>query len=684
VSLKPSVKDFVLMYFDRLGALVSVDEEIYTVQPPADQAEDWPFPDPFVFSFSRRNDEEWTHIALGSPVLKQIIEIATSRGKVTGRHLVASSVPTIGTFHNKLAPTNGSIKSFTFVRNEQVAALCFAHLITYDAPAFGKCEAEIQLDVLDAVTGDRDSYLSDKLFDLVTIPYKPEMAMDGEKVDWLHERARYLSNYRSEKRARQLEDELKLRWQTEEKRINSYYDQLNASLKEKEITLVARIETLEGKLADAKDGSAAKEKLQAELDLAWQKLRELNASVEEQSRDIEEGRSGKLVAEKVRHELTIRSELVNVSFLAYDAVTFKVTITGPGQPAELEVRYLPIKDAIEVPPCPHCGRAISGLTIDASGHVICAECNEHCPRCSESLCPECRQSALVLGSCKACHTEVILTTAPAPQPEPEAPAQPAVAALPEPQPEPANLAMPKPHFTVAMLQVPPSPQERRSQQAPPPPAEPRTRAAQTTSELQLPRAQRPSEPPRSAEPQVQKRATSPGDVQFPFEKAPSMFKSAPKQAAKAPADIATRPGSIGNIDLPKPSRPKQADAPYARVESRSCPHCSGIVMTELAPCTCCGIRVCQDCVAPGSRACQTCSTLGVPRQEPMWVRQAKSQRKDLARVKRYHVSANERYGVIHWQGFAGDKVIVFDLWQKKVVAERRGGLLRSLRPKALV
>jgi hypothetical protein len=68
----------------------------------------------------------------------------------------------------------------------------------------------------------------------------------------------------------------------------------------------------------------------------------------------------------------------------------------------------------------------------------------------------------------------------------------------------------------------------------------------------------------------------------------------------------------------------------------------------------------------------------------MWVRLAKSQRKDLAKVKRLHVSANERYGVIHWQGFAGDKVLVFDLWQKKVVAERRGGLLRSLRPKALV
>lgn len=684
MSLKPSVKDFVLMYFDRLGAMVSVDDEIYTVTPPADLADDWPFANPFVFSFSRRNDEEWTHIALGSPVLKQIIEIATSRGKVTGRHLVASSVPTIGTFHNKLAPTNGSIKGFTFVRNEPVSALCFAHLVTYDAPAFGKCEAEIQLDVLDAVTGERDSYLSDKLFDLVTIPHKPEMAMDGDKVDWLHERARYLSNYRSEKRARQLEDELKLRWQTEEKRINSYYDQLNASLKEKETGLVGRIETLEGKIADAKDGTAAKDKAQAELDLAWQKLRELNASVEEQSKDIEEGRKGKLAAEKVRHELTIRSELVNVSFLAYDAVTFKVTITGPGQPAELEVRYLPIKDAIEVPPCPHCGRAISGLTIDASGHVICAECNEHCPRCSESLCPECRQSALVLGSCKACHTEVVLTTAPAAAAPPPAPPE-TVEIVVAPQPEPATLAMPKPHLTVAMLQVPPSPQEWRSQQ-PAQTVEP-ARPIPATAELQLPTAHgpAPAQPVRGQGPvQLPVKGSGSHEVQFPFEKAPRMFRSASQPVAKAPSSIATRPGHIGNIDLPKPSRAKPADAPYARVESRSCPHCAGIVMTALVPCTCCGISVCQECVAPGSRACQTCATLGVPRQEPMWVRQAKSQRKDLAKVKRLHVSANDRYGVIHWQGFAGEKVLVFDLWQKKVVAERRGGLLRSLRPKAMV
>jgi hypothetical protein len=657
VSLKPSVKDFVLMYFDRLGATVGLAEEIYTVTPPADQAETWPFPDPFVFSFSRRNDEEWTHIALGSPVLKQIIEIATSRGMVTGRHLVASSVPTIGTFHNKLAPANGKIQSFTFVRNDQVTALCFAHLITYDAPAFGKCEAEIQLDVLDAVTGERDAYLSDKLFDLVTIPHKPEMAMAEDKVDWLHERARYLSNYRSEKRARQLEDELKLRWQTEEKRINSYYDQLAASLKEKETALVSRIETLESKIADAKDGTAAKEKLQAELDLNWQKLRELNASVEEQVTDIEDGRKGKLSAEKVRHELTIRSELVNVSFLAYDAVTFKVTITGPGQPAELEVRYLPIKDTIEVPPCPHCGRAIAGLTIDASGHVICAECNEHCPRCSESLCPDCRQSSLVLGSCKACYAEVALTTAPTVTQPLEPVEPPAVAATlqPEPQPEPATLAMPKPHLTVAMLQVPPSPQERRAQ------------------------PQQPVEPvgPLAGNP-------TPSRVKFPFEKAPQMFRSPAKPAGKTSAGIATRPSSISSIDLPKPSRPKQAEAPYARVESRACPHCNGIVMTALVPCTCCGISVCQDCVAPGVRACQTCSTLGVPRQEPMWVRLAKAQRKDLAKVKRYHVSANERYGVIHWQGFVGEKVLVFDLWQKKVVAERRGGLLRSLRPQVMV
>ncbi len=730
MSLKPSVKDFVLMYFDRLGATVNVEDEIYTVTPPADLADEWPFADPFVFSFSRRNDEEWTHIALGSPVLKQIIEIATSRGKVTGRHLVASSVPTIGTFHNKLAPTNGSIKSFTFVGNETVSALCFAHLITYDAPAFGKCEAEIQLDVLDAVTGDRDSYLSDKLFDLVTIPHKPEMGMEGDKVDWLHERARYLSNYRSEKKAKQLEDELKLRWQTEEKRINSYYDQLNASIKEKEVGLVSRIETLEGKLGEAKAGTAAKEKLQAELDLAWQKLRDLNASVEEQQLEIEEGRSGKLAAEKARHELSVRSELVNVSFLAYDAVTFKVTIAGPGVPAELEVRYLPIKDTIEVPPCPHCGRAISGLTVDASGHVICAECNEHCPRCSESLCPECRKASIVLGSCKACYTDVVLNTAPA---APTAPLEPVTIDAPAPQPEPATLMMPKPHLTVAMLQVPPSPQERRSMQTAPvvevqaqlqmPTSAQRQpdlqipTIAQRQPDLQVPTvAQRQPELPmethrqasqrvvaahtqpalpttshRAQAPQLAAEASAParrsggsGHVQFPFERAPRAAQAPAKPVAKAPSSIATRPGSISKIDLPKPSRPKMEDSAYARVESRSCPHCSGIVLTALMPCSCCGISVCTDCVAPGSRACQTCSTLGVPRQEPAWVRLAKAERKDLAKVKRYHVSANERYGVIHWQGFAGDRLLVFDLWQKKVVAERRGNLLRSLRPKALV
>ena len=112
-----------------------------------------------------------------------------------------------------------------------------------------------------------------------------------------------------------------------------------------------------------------------------------------------------------------------------------------------------------------------------------------------------------------------------------------------------------------------------------------------------------------------------------------------------------------------------------------CPHCNQIVMETLSPCSCCAVGICPDCVAPGTRACQTCSTLGVPRHEPSWVQLAKKQRKDLAKVRKYHVSNNERYGVIHWQGFAGEKLIVFDLWQKQVVSVRRGGLLRSLRPK---
>ncbi|MBC7546028.1 MAG: hypothetical protein H7338_25145 [Candidatus Sericytochromatia bacterium] len=655
MSLKPSVKDFVLQYFDRLGATIQVADEIYTVQPQADLAGTWPFADPFLFSFSRRDDEQWTHIALGSPVLKQMIEDVTSRGKVTSRHLMANAVPTLNLFATKLAPTNGTVSGFTFVRSEQPRALCFAHLVTYDAPAFGKCEAEIQIDVLDARTGERDDFLSEKLFDLVTVPYQPDMAMDGDKIDWLHERSRYLSNWRSEKQARKLEDELKLRWQSEEKRINSYYDQLAASLKEKESTLVARIETLEGKISEAKDGTIGKEKLQAELDLVWTKLRELNTNNETNLSEISDGRDGKLAAEKVRHELTVRSELVNVSFLTYDAVTFKVAIEGPGKLGEIEVNYLPIKDALEMPTCPHCTQMIHGMVIDSSGHIICASCAEHCPRCNESLCPTCRRSAIVLGSCDACQSNQNLFV-PLPVIDRDAviaePTRPAISAT-----GPLVPSAPPVPFMAGPLRG------LLGGLAPKPPA-----------------------PEPVAAPTPDRGPARVGSISFPFEKT-NRVPTQPADSAQATADRSPRaaaaPKAAGNrqLQLPKINRQKSAEKPYARVESRMCPHCSTIVMTQLAPCTCCGISVCGDCVSPGSRACQTCATLGVPRQEPAWVRLVKQQRKELAKVKKYHVSANERYGVIHWQAFAGDKLLVYDLWQKQVVSERRGSILRSLRPK---
>ncbi len=136
------------------------------------------------------------------------------------------------------------------------------------------------------------------------------------------------------------------------------------------------------------------------------------------------------------------------------------------------------------------------------------------------------------------------------------------------------------------------------------------------------------------------------------------------------------------VELPQMTKPKPQAAPTARVESRMCPHCNTTVQLSFSACKCCGVSVCTACLATNPRYCQTCTTLGVPRQEPQWLHKLRQQHQELAKVKRYHVSANQRYGVVHWKGFYGEKLVVFDLWQQKVVAERRGGLLGSLRPKA--
>lgn len=672
MSLKPSVKDFVLQYFDRLGATITEADDVYSVTPPADGADTWAFANPFVFSFRRKDDDAGVHIAIGSPVLKQIIDDAAQRGKVTSRHLAANRVPTAALFAEKLGLSNGTVKGFSMVEADTATALCFAHLITYDAPAFGKSEAEIQMDVLDAKSGERDDFMSAELFNLVTVPYKPEMGMPADKIDWLHERSRYLSNYRSEKRARDLEKDLALRWQVEEARISKYYDQLAQGLKDKENTLVTRIETLETKLAEAKNGTATKEKLQAELETTWARLNELNATVEASLQEIQEGRSGKLAAEQVRHELTVRSELVNVSYLAYDVVTFRVALEGPGKPGEVLLRYVPVRDDLDLPPCPHCGRTMHGASLDVDGHLVCVECIDACPRCKQAVCPDCRKAASILGSCRSCQGTAMpaanpptVTPAPAAAPHPVSTVAPQPAATVAPQPAAPVTPLAHVHALIA------APDEALAPTPAPPPAKPAKIVALPTTNRRpaAPASAAPADTPYYRQPVAgAHRGQTPADA-------------APTRGAAAPARHQSRSNASRQANLPKVNRSRTDSQAPARVETRMCPHCQSSTQERFVSCHCCGVSVCQSCLGARQRYCQTCVSLGVPRHEPQWVMLVKQSHKNLARAKRYMVSANQRYGVVHWQGFMGETVVVFDLWQKQVAAVRHGGLLRSLRPK---
>lgn len=412
--MTPDIPTFALRYLARIGSVTPLDDHSYQfVLNPDSQhpyrPANWPFPSEIRFAFEPRDDEAVHFLGLGSPLLREILEACQNWGSITYRHLLSKEVPLLAHFQDKLPLP---LANMTCTGVQQRLAIGFVHLTSYDAPALGKKQEETRLDVLDWDSGERLDILSDRLFDLVTAPGAHIPPPDPDRVDWLHERARYLSNYMTEKRARQVEAQLKSRLEEELARNQAYHDQQREQLKERENALLGRIEQLEGKVRDTR-GVQTKERLQSDLESTWDKLRQMTDDIHRELARINQAETAKAQQETVRHELTVTTDLVNTCLISFDVVTYTLHVQGGGQ---LKATFTPVTGELGFPTCQGCQRPPAIL--DAKGHPVCQECQGKCPRCPSPLCPDCVQDARRYGGCPDCHAA---PPAPAPLPEEFAP-----------------------------------------------------------------------------------------------------------------------------------------------------------------------------------------------------------------------------------------------------------------------
>lgn len=404
--MTPDIHTFALRYLAKIGSVAQAEDGTYQFTLASQalhpyQPENWPFPTTIRFSCEPVEADDVHYLGLGSPLLREILENCQRWGALTYRHLLSDEVPTLSRFQEKLAlPLAGM--HCTGV--QQQLAIGFVHQSSFEAPALGQKPEQTRLDVLCWDTGERLDGLSERLFDLVTTPGAEIPPPDPDRVDWLHERARYLSNYLTEKQGKLIEQELQTRLAEELERNRQYHDQQRAQLQEREHTLLARIEQLESKLQEAKT-PLARERAQQDLESTWDKLRHLTDDIHRDLNRIHQAESAKAQQETARHELTVTTDLVNACLITFDMVTYMLEVQGGGQ---LKATFIPVTGELGLPTCAGCQRPPSAL--DPKGHPVCAECRSTCPRCPTVLCPDCQKDARLYGGCPDCHT------APLPQP----------------------------------------------------------------------------------------------------------------------------------------------------------------------------------------------------------------------------------------------------------------------------
>jgi hypothetical protein len=235
------------------------------------------------------------------------------------------------------------------------------------------------------------------------------MVLEGEKMienkDFLkkdYEIAKSHLHGLTVEKTKQVSDWLKNNLEKEIEDIERHYENLLGELGGDLNKQIDKIKQLELKLRTSED-LEEKEELKNSIDRLRKGL--LKLADDDARVRISKEKEFSINNAKQKNSLNISNKILNTTIIYYPVYQFNLYVKRNASKRFIELNYNPLTKELEKLNCEACQIPLKEIQIDEAGHIVCADCLEHCSECGKIFCSKClSKSCHVCGKplCKSC------------------------------------------------------------------------------------------------------------------------------------------------------------------------------------------------------------------------------------------------------------------------------------------